>query len=342
MFKYFYFRRSSIVLLVLVSIFFSVSLCSAQQLGTIPYVGNVNVNSLKVVPFVQLGYKFIGLNYNLPLNGCDAWAGRPNSVDLSLKDAAEWMGSIGFDSSLASKFLFSLRADGNATKNIRVFTGQDFQFFQSPDSPLPYDWSGSQLQWWDIDGIVGYSFIRDWAILLGLRYDKLTVGLSDPVDANGSPINMINAAFPGTSTSILGDVTVQAWVPYIGLQCNGANYKGQLLYSPFASSQILAPQSLYNFAPAVFQEFSGIKWNFTNTGSFFEAYLEYRDVSLHQAIQFGLWARGSWMSSRGSGNWSLKYGEMIGGTTDAGSQNATGSLSTYGISFGISTSFSMN
>ena len=74
------------------------------------------------------------------------------------------MGSIGIDARLPSALFVSLRADGNATKNISVFGAQNET--QQNISP-PYIWAGSGLQWWDVDGMVGYTFVKDWSLVGG-------------------------------------------------------------------------------------------------------------------------------------------------------------------------------
>lgn len=350
MFKHWSFKRCSSVLLALISIFASTGLSGAQQFGNIPFPGNVNTNSLRVTPFAQIGYKFIGLNYNLPVNGFN---GIPNALDLALRDAGVWMGAIGFDAGLGSRFLMSLRADANANKDIRVLTEQNFDYDHGIQ--LPWNWSGSQLQWWDIDGMLGYKLVRDWAILLGLRYDKLTVKLSNPVDGQGNSINYYFSYESENDTRrYWGDLNVQTWIPYIGLQFDATNYKAQLLYSPLASPQVRVPSRMVRVSNFWGHEtldhsrnLAGTNWNFTRTGSFLEAYLEYKDVSLSKNIQFGLWTRCTWMRSRGGGEWNYSdyWAKTKSGVDSAGywndAQSATGSLSSYGISFGISASFSM-
>ena len=137
------------------------------------------------------------------------------------------MGSIGLDARLPSALFLTLRADGNATKNISVFTGENFPWWGI--SP-PYTWNGSAFQWWDVDGMVGYAFFKDWSIVGGLRYDKVTVGLTDPVDPTGTPFS--SAGQPPNEPRHV----VKTWIPYVGLQLTGPNYRASLLYSPLAST----------------------------------------------------------------------------------------------------------
>ncbi len=174
-------KKSLLFLFVAGLALVSLNISDAQVLPAIPGTGNLQLGSVKVVPFVQVGYKSIGLSYSLPFAPI-AYYG---SVDLSFQDAGVWVGSVGFDAHLLSTLFVSLRADANARKNISVVEGEDYKW----NGPTPYNWSGSQLQWWDIDGMVGYTFYRDWSVVAGVRYEKLTVGLRNAVDATGTPVN---------------------------------------------------------------------------------------------------------------------------------------------------------
>ena len=87
-----------------------------------------------------------------PVNQFGGVFNGPPALDLKFRDAGVWVGSIGLDARLVPNFFVSIRGDGNATKNISVYSGENFPWWAI--SP-PYSWSGSGLQWWDIDGMVG-------------------------------------------------------------------------------------------------------------------------------------------------------------------------------------------
>ena len=296
-------KKSAASLLIAGLVLVSVNISGAQVLSSIPGIGNLDIANIRVVPFVQVGYKNIGFNLNLPftVTPVDQFGGvfnGPPALDLNFRDAGVWVGSIGLDARLASALFLSLRADGNATKNISVVTGENFPWWQIQ---APYIWSGSGLQWWDIDGMVGYTFFKDWSAVVGVRYDKVTVSFANPVDQTGTPINL-----PPNTTQLTQDIVVKTWIPYIGLQLNGPNYKASLLYSPFASPQVATPQSSSAIVLGLFSyvDSSLMNYNFASTGSFVDGYFEY-DVSIRDTLLFGLWARGTWMRFSGNGdlNW---------------------------------------
>ena len=272
-----------------------------------------------VVPFCQVGYKNIGFNFNLPMTTILPPYGAP-ALDLKFRDAGVWGGSIGIEARLGATWFATLRADGNATKNISVITLENYPW---GGRPLPFTWSGPNFQTWDIDGKIGYTFVTDWSLVGGVRYDYLTVAFRDPVDANGSPI-----VPPGQPISFRGDVFVKTRIPYLGLQLNCVSYKALLLYSPFSSASVTTPQTVFVPSPL---ETDNWVWTFGNGGSFLEGSLDY-NVPVRDSLQFGLWARGTWMGFIGDGNWTAETNLP----PIPLPQSATGSLNRYDLGGGLS------
>ncbi len=273
---------------------------SSAQLLPIPSGFGLNFGAVKITPFAQVGYKKFGLNLNLPLtNDEGAFFATPPALDLNLRDARAWIGSVGFDARIPAGLFLTLRAEGSASKNIDVITGQNVPIaFQ----PTPYTWSGSNFQWWDVDGLVGFNFLRDWALVVGLRYDKLTVGMRNPINAEGTPVTTF---FPAEIFRFEGDLLVKTWIPYFGLQLNTPTYRASFLYSPWASPDVIVPEqafSLISIFPGVGNESSGWEWKFSHRGNFFEAFAEY-DFPLFDRLKLGLWVKGSWMGFTGTGTW---------------------------------------
>lgn len=327
-------KKSCLCILITGLVLVSINICDAQVLSAIPGIGNVDLGRVKVVPFVQVGYKNIGLNLNLPFNitPVDQFGNpmsAPPALDLMFRDTGVWVGSIGLDTRLSSDLFLTLRADGNTSKNISAVTGENYPW---GGIQPPYTWGGSGFQWWDVDGMVGYMFYRQWSIVGGLRYDKLTVSLANPVDQTGTPINA-----PPQITQISQDISVKTWIPYAGLQLTGQNYRALLLYSPLASPQVLAPQSITATLPGFFTDSSLYNYKFANNGSFLDGYFEY-NVPIRESLLFGLWARGTWMRFRGDGNWNFVNSFVPPPSSVVNPQSTTGTLSTYGLSGGISAS----
>jgi hypothetical protein len=329
-------KKSLLSLLVAGLVIASINISGAQFLSAIPGCGNVDLGCVKVVPFAQVGYKNIGFNLNLPftITPVDQFGGVffvPPAQDLQFRDARVWVGSIGFDTLLPANLIFALRADANASKNINVFTGETFTWWGRPN---PYNWTGTQLQWWNIDGMVGYIFYREWSVVAGVRYDHLTVGLADPVDATGTQVG----GGAGTTTNLRQDIIVKTWIPYIGLQLNDTNYRATLIYSPFASPQVTSPQSIAVTFPGGYAS-DLFNYKFTNTGSFLDGYFEY-NVPVVEALQFGLWAKGTWMRISGDGSWNFVESAVPPPSSVVDPQSTTGTMSSYGLGGGVSASLS--
>jgi hypothetical protein len=246
----------------------------------------------------KAGYGAIGLNFNLPIPAPFA-----TTLDLSFRNANVAIGSVGASLESNMGLFLALRAAANAKRHIIVNT---------PESLFgPVTWDGQSMQWWMLDGYAGYRFTSCWSILGGLRRDKVTVGLTDPVDAAGDPLNF-RVVVPGVVTVIghnQGDLSSAIWIPYIGLQLAGQNYRANLLYSPFASADIKIP--VVNFLgvfvvvpPATILVGTDLEFKVKDSTQFFEFNFEY-DVSLSRNLSCQVWFTGNWMRLRSGGELDL-------------------------------------
>ncbi len=164
----------------------------------------------------RVGYGHIGVNFNVP---------RPDvglDLDLSFKGANVWIGSVGVRADSCSGFFLALRGQGAASRNIRIRT---------PAEPTgAVRWDGPKLQWWALDGHIGYRVRPNCAALVGLRRDQLSVGLTNPRDETGQPINHSSSG-PGDryeSVRVFGDFSSKVWIPYLGLEITGPQVQGFL------------------------------------------------------------------------------------------------------------------
>jgi hypothetical protein len=317
----------------------SINISGAQSLPTIPGIGNIDLGYVKFVPFVQAGYKNIGFSLNLPFNVTPVQGGSafyaPPSLDLKFQDAGVWVGSVGVDARFLPTLFFILTGEASARKSIAVYAGENFPWYGQPN---PFLWSGTQLQWWDIDGMSGYTFYNNWSAVVGLRYDYLTVGLANGVDATGTPLNF---AIPGFYDTVTGNIIVKTWIPYIGLRLRERNYNALLIYTPLASSKVVTPQTVLAAESAPYKPYVDnvtFEWDFARTGSFLEGLFEY-DVPVFKDLHLGLWARGTWMKFIGSGNWQMSEYASPPPPPPANSiDSLSGSLNTYSLGGGIAAS----
>ena len=331
-------KKSVLSLLVAGLVLASITISGAQFLSAIPGCGNLNLGSVKVSPFVQAGYKNISFNLNLPFQtvpvdptGFLVFYG-PAPLDLRFAGASAWVGTIGINAQLLPNWFLTVKAEGNAPTNIRVVTGEHYNYY-GVASQSSWDWNGSGLKWWDADCMVGYTFYKNWSATVGLRYDNLTVNMAAPL-GNGVTV-------AGATTNYNQDVVAQTWIPYIGLQFDEPNYYAQLLYSPFASPQVTAPQS-FNGVSSTGSQAGEMYYKFTKGGSFLEVFFDYK-FPRREFLKFDLWAKGTWMWISGNGDWSLWVLNNFAGfppSTNANPQSVTGTFDTHALSVGVTASLS--
>ena len=98
-------------------LFVSVDQSRCQGLPFLPGTGSINWGWARITPEVQIGYQKLGLNFNMP-------APIGSTLDLQLRDANLWTGSLAavVDSPFAWSFV--LRAQANAKRNVTVFESQ--------------------------------------------------------------------------------------------------------------------------------------------------------------------------------------------------------------------------
>ncbi len=172
----------------------------------------------------KVGYGHIGLNFSLPAR---IW----NNLDLSVRGAKVWIGSLGVRADSSSGFFLALRGQGTASRNIAIQTSEE-----------PFgaaSWDGPKLQWWTLEGSMGYKVSSNCAALVGLRRDQLSVGLTNPRYDTGQPLNFLLADPEGDSESfqVNGDFSSKLWIPYLGLEITGQQFRASLLWSPFARAR---------------------------------------------------------------------------------------------------------
>jgi hypothetical protein len=95
-------------------------------------------------------------------------------LDLAFRDANLWIGAVTARAESRTGFFLMLRGQGNASRQISI---------ETPEQALTARWwDGSKLQWWTLEGQIGYRVTPNLAALVGLRRDQLSVGLTNPRD----------------------------------------------------------------------------------------------------------------------------------------------------------------
>jgi len=283
-------------------------------LASIPGVGSFDVGGMRLMPRVRIGYQKIGLNFSLPVpNAIVAVGNGLAGIDLQLTDANVWVGAVGLEGRVSPRLSLFLNAEANAKRNAGAITSdepvQQNTIGLAFPQPIPYQWTASQLEWWELEAGATYAISNDVAIVAGLRREHLSFRLIDPRSAAGEPANQ-QLYFPDFSrytTDNLMDFRLKLWVPYVGIQFRGESYRARLNWSPFLGAAVKLPDRfiINDFILSVprITYLTDIEWKYSmsRTGTLLEGDFEY-DVAFSPNVAVKVWAKGSWLKVRGAGN----------------------------------------
>jgi hypothetical protein len=351
-------RRLVVCWLSLVIIFAAANESPAQGLLAIPGAQSLDLTGVRIIPKIQIGYQKLGLNFNLPASTLIPPAAPfPSSLDLKFQDADLWVGTVALAIDCPSRLSAEIKGQANAKRRINVFEREEWVF----GGQQGVTWTGSQLEWWAIEGRVMYRLRADCSLVAGLRRDHLAVNLGDPRDASGNPLNFGDSGvlFRGVTfarnQSYYSDLISKLWIPYVGLELVGPGYRALLIGSPFASAEIKVPAAvlfdlalrvqLSPFFPPATTEFlssDSLLYRVNKPALFLEGSFQY-DLNLSPSMTLGLWCSGSWMSLRGQGNWNhdswaqvIANGVPLPPNFDSQSQDNTATYTRYFLGWGLS------
>jgi hypothetical protein len=264
---------------------------AAGRAGTCVTVGNV-----KVVPWLGFGYQSMSVNVNYPFSGTHGLIFQ--NLDVSLKNNALWVGSLGLDVALRQR----LRLYGGAGTNLFVSNPgsvgtSTYVDFAGLFAPGGLDWSGSQLRWWELNLGGLYCLTDDVAILIGYKCDRLTENLGR------DEIGFL--ARQGSSVQdYSGDFQIITRSPYIGIKICQSHLDFSLVWSPWLTSyDVKIPLRVVNRvldAPQFFA--SDSYWRLSGGGgNLLEAFAQTK-LNIREHLGVNLWLRGSWLQCRGNGN----------------------------------------
>ncbi len=321
--------RLSVAALIVVLCLPAIS--AGQWLPSFQPLGVADLGNVQVSTSARFGYQHMGVNLNLPvpfsdLLGLELFS--TSTLDLKLLDAGVWTGGIFVDARRNGLSAF-LSAEGNARKNARVRTASD-PFWAGF---LPVEWRGTNLEWWAIGGGGAVNLQRNFAVVGGMKIEHLSLRLADPVDPTGI-IRDFQAIFGDRYSS---DFRTKLWIPYFGIQFDGLNYRGQLLFSPVAWADVTIPFR-YLYVDTPFIGFEEARYRFKPSGLWLAADLQY-EMRLMSNLGGNLWFKGSWLQIKGRGREGYQLDAVNAGVplngllTDAGSAN--GKYTTYILAVGV-------
>jgi hypothetical protein len=256
------------------------SVACAQGLGTIsfPGLGSLGEN-VTVEPFVQAGFQRVGSNMNLPVAAEGTIAGllQIDELDISMKDANFWTGTVG--GTIKAGKLISLFASAGGSLNRTFIVSGEIpislgQFGRQPT----VDFKASQMTMWYAQGGVGLG-----PLLLGLYGDHYGIEVGEP--RIGST--------PLANQTLRADVITTTFAPYIGFALPASNGLLMVLYSPLAQSNttLALRTSSSNLAQ--------LQYTWNKPGNLISCNFQY-NIEPTKDSSLGLWAGYLYMSIRGN------------------------------------------
>jgi hypothetical protein len=282
--------------------------------------GIFSLGNLECRSFLQAGFQRMSFSFNLPavlpLSGASA------GLDLEFQDANMWTGVFGLEAYLTRRLSVFFIAQGDVPRDIVIRTGEQPEATGVLWGAVPFEWTGSRLEWWQIEGGLSWRVSESLSLLAGLKRDRLSVGLNDPRDSAGNPVNFAvsYSLIPGFDFrdihASLADFEIKLWIPYLGVTLHGPNYRAVGIWSPFASVSSRIPlRALNSYGlfisnfPIFAAEAAG-EWNYGmfKPGTYLEGKFEY-DVNVTDRVSLQLWCSGSVLNIKGKG--SVNYQENI-------------------------------
>ncbi len=241
---------------------------------------NVTVN-----PYAQVGFQWLGSNLNLPVQN-ESLAPFLNigDLDIALKDANFWSGTVGLTVVSQEKYSFFAAAGGFPSRGfltsgvIPVSLG-----LGSTSANLEFTNTGTES--WFIQTGIGLG-----PVLLGLYWDQFSFSLEDPRNQNG----------PIANQTLRADILTKTFAPFVGLSLPAGNAMLTVTYSPWATSNTAL--SLRSSQTGM----SELRYTWKKPGDLVIALLQY-NTPLSSSTTFGVWCNYSWMRMRQEAELEFEY-----------------------------------
>jgi hypothetical protein len=260
-----------------------------------PWLG-IQCGDLQVKPYVQIGLQHAGSNISLPVaselvgSEMDLQIG---TLELSLNNANFWTGIIGFTATASEKYSLFASAGGDLGHTF-ITTGTVPVSLNGTGTSANLDFTNSKLETWFVQTGVGLG-----PILVGLYWDKFTMGVADPRTATG----------PLDNQTLRGDFVTTTFCPYVGVALPVYHASISVIYSPLAMANTTVALRSSNDGETQLQ----YKWN--KPGTFLSTSFQYNQ-DLSKAASIGLWTTYTLMDQRGSAGLSFEHNGLAQVTRD--------------------------
>ncbi len=248
--------------------------------GGFPSLSSLTDN-VKVNPYAQVGFQWVGANLDLPVQNEQPvplpGALEIGELDVSLKDANFWAGTVGINIIANEKYSLFGAAGGFLNRPF-ITSGTVPVSLDGQSNSASLEFTNTKVESWFIQTGIGLG-----PVLFGLYWDHFAFALSDPRSQAG----------PIANQTLRGDFLTRTFCPFIGLALPVSQAMLTVTYSPFAySNTALALINSQNNQ-------SEVRYTWKKPGDLLNAMLQY-NTPLSSTISFGLWCNYSWLRMRGA------------------------------------------
>ncbi|MBI5252041.1 MAG: hypothetical protein HY912_21310 [Desulfomonile tiedjei] len=243
--------------------------------GEYPALSSLTDN-VKVNPYAQAGFQWVGSNLNLPVENEAVFLPlHVGDLDISLKDANFWAGIAGINILAYEKYSLFGAAGGFLNRPF-LTSGTVPVSAGGQGTSAILEFTNTKVESWFIQTGIGLG-----PVLLGLYWDHFAFALGDPrTDAGPIP-----------NQTLRGDILTRTFCPFIGLAMPVSSAMLTVTYSPLAySNTTLSLTSTQN-------TLAQLRYTWKKPGDLLNAMLQY-NTPISSAVSFGLWGNYSWMRMR--------------------------------------------
>ncbi len=330
---------------------------------SIPGLSRIELNNMRVLPSVQVGYKKIGLNLDLNIPATQLLSPFvlfPEfgslldlyPLDIKVQSADLAVGSFRLDWWITPVCSLFGSVSANIPRSVGLESSKGPAVGVIP--PQARRWTGSSFQWSEFEFGGSYNINQALGFVVGIRFDRISVRFSDPEPVPS--YNFITIVPPAIRTATFpnysGDLNTYFTIPYFGFEFLGPYFKGSLLIGS-AGARLRLPLDLnhpgtyitgFVFGASGRRDISEqAEYSFNKAGIFLEAGLE--SSFPVRSFNCTLWAKGNLLKIQGDGDVNL------GGRSSffllalnfpnvfSGSNTGTSTLNQYTFDVGVSGTF---
>lgn len=241
--------------------------------------------NIKVNPYTQVGYQWMGSNMNLPID-VEVFPDVPieiGQMDVSLGDASFWYGTVGFNLIAYEKYSF-FAAAGGFLKRPFLSTGAIPANIGNVGISPNIEFTNRNLESWFVQTGIGLD-----ALLFGLYWSHFSFDYGEP-RIGGVPL---------ANQTLGGDILAKMFAPFVGISLSSSGGVLTVQYSPLAYSNtcfdLRSSQGTSN----------QLRYTWNKPGNLIIAAFQYNQ-SMSETTSFGLWVNYGWFSMRGNAELSFE------------------------------------